>query len=64
MAFIVWRERERDWREKVETMRHVEEIGFFIVWRERERLARKGGNDETCGGDRVFRAHNQKKEEK
>lgn len=23
-------ERERDWREKVETMRHVEEIGFFV----------------------------------
>lgn len=38
----------------------------FIVWRERERerLARKGGNDETCRKDRVFRAHNQKKEEK
>lgn len=32
--------------------------------RERERLARKGGNDETCRKDRVFRAHNQKKEEK
>ena len=32
MAFIVWRERERerDWREKVETMRHVEKIGFFV----------------------------------
>lgn len=23
-------ERERDWREKVETMRHVEKIGFFV----------------------------------